>query len=685
MRTLIYTVAAALCGHVAPLHAGETLVFTPPNTLSVEAAQVAGGADPGGQAAKGKLLLLTKTPGGALDGRLIAVYTDANNAAGLVWHPKSGEHLAKDVFARYSDDQGATWSAPVNLSRTADKYSALTDWNGDGTATPYWGDSGKATVFSHGNNVVVSWVDKYGPESSWTFGDVGSSNIQGRVSYTDLGVPTEQREIPFSCVYVATSRDGGTSWLLGELNPPLQLTYGRRDAIQDVHRGIGDHWILTWQEDPLGLQEGEGHGPGTGYSGAKVSKGTDLWYAYTPDIAANPATLRTTRTPLSDNSVYDTTASNGFTLVGPAGSRSIQGGSRCNPRLVKDGGSFFAVLAYEESKGAPGLEIGKSVRYHTFPFDAPTAGGAADARFGDAGTVLSDPTENGRRVRLITQGVNGIDPAIVIFWRQGDQAQGAPADIMLKVSTSLAPASVAAAPTLNMSSNMPVATAADLLDDSSDDPLENALAHRGFLRGSTIVFGCSYTPDGALARYTDLANYNFYLRRSLDGGLTWLPTQNITAIIDTKVTVKEPRIVPTPNTGNQDQTVFVVAWGTETNVYEGLAVPERLGVEVRRALGSGAYFSYPVELGDAAHAEYESQFRLNEAGDEIFAVWMSDGSPVETLFATGTPVYVSESDGGFCVARPDAAFDPVLMVLLIGGVVVLLLRNRRQASWRSAA
>ena len=125
------------------------------------------------------------------------------------------------------------------------KYSALTDWNGDGVATPYWGDSGKATVFSHGNNVVVSWVDKYSPENSWTFGDVGTSNIQGRVSYFDLGVPTTQREIPFSCVFVATSSDGGTTWLLGELNPPLQITYGRRDAIQDVHRGIGKRWLRT--------------------------------------------------------------------------------------------------------------------------------------------------------------------------------------------------------------------------------------------------------------------------------------------------------------------------------------------------------------------------------------------------------------------------------------------------------
>ena len=138
-----------------------------------------------------------------------------------------GERLARDVFARYSDDDGETWSDPVNLSNTANLSSTSTDWNGDGPPTPYWGDSGKATIFSSGDNIVATWSDKYSPEASWAFGETGQSTIQGSVLYPDLDVFPNQREVPYAAVYVAASTDAGLTWTHGGSNAPLQITYGR--------------------------------------------------------------------------------------------------------------------------------------------------------------------------------------------------------------------------------------------------------------------------------------------------------------------------------------------------------------------------------------------------------------------------------------------------------------------------
>ena len=80
------------------------------------------------------------------------------------------------------------------------------------------------------------------------------------------------------------------------------------------------------------------------------------------------------------------------------------GASRPNLGLV----SSTAIVAYEETKGAGGGQgggpdgetAGKFVRYHQFnPFNKPPTDEADKA-----GCIVSDPQENGRRVRLVTQG-----------------------------------------------------------------------------------------------------------------------------------------------------------------------------------------------------------------------------------------------------------------------------------------
>lgn len=78
---------------------------------------------------------------------------------------------------------------------------------------------------------------------------------------------------------------------------PKQLSTGERDAKQDafcngydkVNKNV--RTIITWQEDPEGLQLGEAADPGDSASGANVTGGTDIW---TPRLSKQLRVHRTT-------------------------------------------------------------------------------------------------------------------------------------------------------------------------------------------------------------------------------------------------------------------------------------------------------------------------------------------------------------------------------------------------------
>jgi len=65
-----------------------------------------------------------------------------------------------------------------------------------------------------------------------------------------------------------------------------------------------------------------------------------------------------------------------------------------------------------------------------------------------------------------------------------------------------------------------VQTVENLDDPSWLNPYDDARAHRGTIRGDVIVMGFSYTPNWAAARNGN-DKYDFYVRRSFDGGVTW--------------------------------------------------------------------------------------------------------------------------------------------------------------------
>ena len=653
--SLPFVPAIALAQSPAPTQTS----FRWPQELSDES----GSANaPGGSAIQPKVVRLVKTAAGARDGRLVSIYADANHTL-PVWAPRDGTYLPRDVYARYSTDNGSTWTAPVNLSNSARTSSTLTDFDADGVPTPYWGDCEKPNVFAAGDVIVVTWIGAYAPAPGWAFGAQGQSPLQGRVSYPDLATYPRSHQVPYRAVWAAISHDGGTTWLRGTTNPPLQLTFGERDAKQDSSRGAGKRWTVTWQEDPEGLKLGEADGPGEGGSGAVANKGTDIWYSWASDVVAAPLDLRLHRGPLSNHSQYNAGAPlEAIRTVGMAGGLENHYATRANLHIVQDGPAWKAIVAYEESKGTSDVLFGKTIQYHCFPFDQPVRNGTSTLLSGDAGTRLTELIPNSRRVRFVRQSPNGVHPALFIFWREGMTDEGGPSDIRGKLSLSLDPAAVAAAPTRNFSANTPTAGAADLLLGTQANPIEDANAHRAVLRGNFLALGWCYTWNQPLARYTDLANYDFFVRRSFDGGATWDLPRNISRLPSTRITVREPRLVQAATTGSENGNVLVAAWGTVTNVYEGIEESVPLDIQFTRTSDHGATWEKVVALAGAVDdTEYGSQLVIDDPGTSVYLTYQRGGANggSEVLFTRGTVETLPASVGTiYCLGDGTGAPCP---------------------------
>ncbi len=394
--------------------------------------------------------------------------------------------------------------------------------------------------------------------------------------------------------------------------------------------------------------------------------------------------------------------------------------------------SAWAIVAYEETKGLGGgspdheegggpygddyvAEEGKNVIYHSFDFQTPDkvsagnivnlperdADGNLKYLVDEAGVQILDwqgkpqlAYENARRPRFIMQGKSGIGASgtvMVILYKEGEDGQGRPSDIMLRrvvtsktqtgnpyrftniacneTTVDLNGQTVCVDGALNMSTVTPTVTTAsqgdpevedaygavkvvqwiqtpeNLHDASSVNHYEDARAHRGDINGDFIVIGYTYTPNWAASRNGN-DKYDFYVRRSFDGGKTWTTdpkgsgvthcdtftdpvtkektevcnyygpgefeqARNVSQLANNKTTVIEPRIVAPPGTiKNPDGTatgkpedinnpnVYYLSFGTSTNPEqligdsddedeEGIATPLNL------------YYSFTTDLGES--------------------------------------------------------------------------------------
>ena len=654
-------------------------------------------SDPGslGYAFKTKLARTTS-------GVLVTTYGDAYDAAKVVYDVKGQVNRpARDIFVRTCDSAildcsvASNWTGEVNISNTAAQSSIDTDWdgntNGDNIRKPYWGDSDKPNIINAGTRVQLTWVDKYCPAAGGL-----PAVAQRTVTY----LTRDNREVPFSCVYVSTSDNNGSTW-----SAPTQLTDGSRDAKQDASKIQSDgHAIITWQEDPLGLQLGEGDGPGEGASGAGTHHGTDVWHTTTTPYAVGASPTWATPDRVSDNYTgagasgdYDDIkdATGALVDVGIIDG-GVAGASRPNVGLVGP----TAIVAYEETKGTGGLDDGKFVRYHTFTYND------AALTNNNVGCIISDPAENARRVRFVPQATPGTTSSTTlgIFWKQGLYDQGGPSDIMLRrgtldfASANMVPAvdvnceavDYAAAIALNnaapvnLSSEAPTATDANLGDISDANSIENALAHRALLRGDDLYVGFSYTPDWAVATYTTLENYNFWLRHYDGETDSWTSPVNLSNITDKGLNAREPRLVGTPSAPDQNTSAFVIAWGTQTNVPEHLGGAEELDIYYTRSFDKGVTFEPVISVPNPnGVARFESQLRPTPDGQTVYMAWNENTSTAtNAMFSQGLTETVPDEPVAVSAApvAAESSSDGILgFSWITAGLVALglLLRRRR--------
>ncbi len=687
------------------------------------------------------------------DGTLVSAYGDSPAGAGMVYDVKAAEErTARDLFvktckpdATKTCDKKEDWSAAKNISNSAlFQSTGVFDWRGTlGDPTTYPGDIDKANIKTSGPMMVLTWVSKYCPD-----GDLATDGVQTSVQRAIQYLERDSRVIPFSCTWTSYSTNNGGTWSAAK-----QLSTGERDAIQDASSGainttqfLADGVTsnpayrkgqinISWQEDPQGLQLGEADGPGDGASGANVNGGTDVWYAYANVDLSVPSTpaddfVLAPAVRLTDNwqGLYGINGSVNYIYDGagvnvPEDSIEKGQAGAARPNIGMVGGT--SIVAYEETKGSVGLDDGKFIRYHAFPFATPPATVA-----GKAGCIISDPAKNARRVRFLTQspteaGTGGIQ--IGIFWKEGSYDKGGPSDIRVRRGmgglqpANMVPAVDAACATSdyataigltsakgdNISSQAPIATTANLTDDTEANYTENALAHRGVLRGTDMWIGYSYTGD-LVKLWAQLDNYNFWIRKfTVAGG--WENPKNVTNIADKNINVREPRIFGTPATNTtlcptdptfcQNRDVVYLAWGTQTNVspYDPVGGQD-LGEYVTVSLDSAATFAKPVKLSVAQgvlagdeDAAFEAQPLTRPDGTRFYSVWnqknLTTGATVAE-YVSGDVAQVTDpvtpptttSDGGGCsAATGERPVDPVLPLLASLGLMGWALRRLRRS------
>lgn len=206
------------------------------------------------------------------------------------------------------------------------------------------------------------------------------------------------------------------------------------------------------------------------------------------------------------------------------------------------------------------------------PIDNPLAGQQVNDWKGDP--ILA--YENARRPRFILQSktaalTGNSGTVLLVLYKEGEDGAGRPSDIMVRrcvvkdpdgnvilgnpwapknfIPQSEADTRVAVQ---NVSTVTPIDTwinpdrddaakgdgtkvcsweqpEENLLLKSGENPYEDARAHRGAIRGDFVVMGYSYTPNWAASRMAH-DKYDFYIRRSFNGGETWTtdpaPTAN---------------------------------------------------------------------------------------------------------------------------------------------------------------
>ena len=338
--------------------------------------------------------------------------------------------------------------------------------------------------------------------------------------------------------------------------------------------------------------------------------------------------------------------------------------------------------------------------------------------------------ENSRRPRFILQGkaaAGDSNTVLVVLYKEGQEGMGRPSDIMLRrvaftdgvPGNPYAPANfvcneweladngltVCVDGAQNISSVTPTEVTDSMGDPTSEDPYgavkvvkweqtvdnladpswlnpyDDARAHRGAIRGDVVLMGYSYTPNWAAARNGN-DKYDFLVRRSFDGGLTWTTdpagegvehcktwtypsgtqspglkveectfypagdfeeAHNLSQLPNSKESVIEPRIVGAPGTikvdgvwtgideDKQDPNVFYVSYGTATNPPQVHGDSDEVQ---EQAAPLDLYYSFTQDRGES-YVEVEWVVNGDPQGDDAPETgvtltgwdWLAKGEP----------------------------------------------------------
>jgi hypothetical protein len=251
-------------------------------------------------------------------------------------------------------------------------------------------------------------------------------------------------------------------------------------------------------------------------------------------------------------------------------------------------------------------DVGKNVIYHSFDFANPQVvggGGIINLPETDAngnpvylvdefGELLLDwkgepqlAYENARRIRFVTQQKSKAGAAktvLVALYRQGEEGGGKPADIFMrrmKASSSGNPYAFGnfQPGAQNVSSVEPTVMWQDpfdpekpvkmlrwdwshdnLADSSAKNPYTDARAHRGALNGDDLLIGYTLTPNWG-RRAND--KYDFFVRRSFDGGQSWTTDPDDPVDIEHNVVFRVPIEDPDTQTVSWDEEVVTTVYG----------------------------------------------------------------------------------------------------------------------------
>ena len=253
-------------------------------------------------------------------------------------------------------------------------------------------------------------------------------------------------------------------------------------------------------------------------------------------------------------------------------------------------------------------------------------------------------THNARRVRFVTQPKSKAGKSktvLVALYREGEEGRGKPADVFMRRMVAPKSGNPYAYENFtpgarNLSSVEPTVTFQDpfdaekpikmlrwtwseenLDDSSARNPFSDARAHRGALNGDDLLIGYTWTPNWG-RKAND--KYDFYIRRSFNGGQHWTtdssdpdpiehnvvfrvpvidevnqvvtwdeevvtteyspgalePPRNVSNLRNNRTTVAEPRLVKTPGTiltggtilypeDEWDKDVYQLAYGLDFN------------------------------------------------------------------------------------------------------------------------